>query len=67
MEQSTVGCSPELCFQFSVAQVLVGLRKQFVNNLVSPTFAYAANNNNNTKTIVKYLNYSNFIYCSAHY
>ena len=27
--QSTVGCFPELCFQFSVAQVIVGLRKQF--------------------------------------
>ena len=36
-EQSTVGCLPELCFlQFSVAQVLVGLRKQFINNFFFP-------------------------------
>ena len=33
--QSTVGCFPELCvLQFTVAQVLVGLRKQFINNFV---------------------------------
>ena len=33
--QPTVGCFPGLCFlQFSVAQVLVGLRKQFINNFV---------------------------------
>ena len=36
--QSTVGCFPQLCFvQFSVAEVLVGLRKQFMNNFVFPT------------------------------
>ena len=49
--QSTVGCFlPELCFlQFSVAQVLVGLRKQFINNFIYPTCASAAGfNNNNT-------------------
>ena len=35
--QSTVGCFPELCFlQFSVAQVLVGFRKQFINFAVGP-------------------------------
>ena len=35
--QSTIGCFPELCFiQFSVEQVLVGLQKQFINNLVFP-------------------------------
>ena len=35
--QSTVGCFPELCFlQFSVAHVLVVLRKQFINNVVFP-------------------------------
>ena len=36
-------------FQFSLAQVLVGLRKQFINNFVFPTSACAAgfNNNNN--------------------
>ena len=50
--QLTVGCFPELCFlQFFVAQVLMGLRKQFLNNFVFPTWAYAAgfNNNNNTE------------------
>ena len=41
--QSTVGCFSELCFlQFSVAQVLVGLRKQFINNFVLPTWACPA-------------------------
>ena len=35
--QSTVDCFPELCFlQFSVAQVLVGLRKQFIINFIFP-------------------------------
>ena len=35
--QSTVGCFPELCLlQFSVAQVLVGLQTQFINNFVFP-------------------------------
>ena len=30
-------CFPEFCFlQFCVAQVLVGLRKQFINNIVFP-------------------------------
>ena len=34
---STVGCFPELCFfQFSVAQVLVGLRKPFIKKKFSP-------------------------------
>ena len=48
--QSTIGGFPELCFlQFSVAQALVGLREQFINNFVFPTWACAAcvNNNNN--------------------
>ena len=45
--QSTVGCFPELCFlQFFVAQVLVGSRKQFINNFVFPTWAGAAGFNN---------------------
>ena len=36
--QSTVSCFPQLCFlEFSVAQVLMGLRKQFINNFVFPT------------------------------
>ena len=50
--QSTVGCFPELCFlQFSMAQVLVGLRKQFMNNFVFPTWACAAGLNNNTAQV----------------
>ena len=48
MVQSTVGGFPALCFlQFSVAQVLVGLRKQFINNFVFPSRACAAGLNNN--------------------
>ena len=48
-EPSIVGCFPEFVSQFSVAQVLMGLRKQFINNFVFPTYACAAgfNNNNN--------------------
>ena len=46
--QSTVGYFPELCFlQFSVAQVLVGLRKQSINNFIFPTWACTAGFNNN--------------------
>ena len=46
--QSTGGCFPELCcLQFFVAQVLVGLRKQLLNNFVFPTWACAADFNNN--------------------
>ena len=45
---STGGCFPELCFlQFSGAQVLVGLREQFVNNFAFHTWACAAGFNNN--------------------
>ena len=34
----TVGCFPELYFlEFSVAHVLVGLRKQFINKVIFPT------------------------------
>ena len=50
--QSTVGYFHDLSFlQFSVTQVLVGLRKQFINNFVFHTWACAAglNNNNNEK------------------
>ena len=49
----TVGCIPELCLQFSVAQVLMGLREQFINNFIFPTFACAAgfNNNNNNNQL----------------
>ena len=48
-EQSIVGCFLELVFQFSVMQVLVGLRKLFINYYVFPTCVCAAgfNNNNN--------------------
>ena len=48
--QATVGCFPLLCFlQFFVVQVLVGLQRQFINNIVFPTWACDAgfNNNNN--------------------
>ena len=44
-------------FQFSVAQVLVGLRKKFMNFFVFPTWTCAAgfnnNNSNNNLTMVK--------------
>ena len=46
-EQSIVGCFSEFVFQFSVAQVLVGLRKQFINNFVFRTWACAAGFNHN--------------------
>ena len=45
-EQSIVGCFPEFVFQFSMAQVLVGLWKQFINNFVFPTWVCAAGFNN---------------------
>ena len=46
--QSTIRCFPELCFiQFSLEQVLVGLRKQCINNFVFPTWARVAGLNNN--------------------
>ena len=51
--QSTVGCFPELCFlQFSVVQVHVGLRKQFINIFVFPTWACAAGFNNNNNDVL---------------
>ena len=46
---STVGFFPELFCNF-VAQVLVGLLKQYINNFVSPTWACAAGFNNNNDT-----------------
>ena len=52
-EQSIVGCFPEFVLQFFLAQMLVVLRKQFINNIVFPTWASAAgfnNNNNNTNS-----------------
>ena len=56
MVQSIVYCFPELCFlAFSVAQVLVGLREQLINNFVFHTWACAAgfndNNSNNVNNI----------------
>ena len=46
--ESTVGYFSMLCFlQFSVEQVLVGLRKQFINRFLSPASACAAGFNNN--------------------
>ena len=48
---STVLCYPEFRFlQFSVLQVLVGLRNQFINKFVLPTLACAASFNNNKDT-----------------
>ena len=48
--QSTVGCFPELYFlQFVVAQVLVGFRKQFINNFVFHAWTCTAGFNNNNK------------------
>ena len=46
--------SLSLFSSFSVGQVLVGLRKQFINYFVFPTWACAAgfNNNNNNSEIV---------------
>ena len=48
-EQSTVCFISEFVFKLSVEQVLVGLRKQFINNSDFHTLACAAgfNNNNN--------------------
>ena len=44
---TTEVASLSLFLDFSVAQVLMGLRKQFVNNFVFPTWACAAGFNNN--------------------
>ena len=57
--QSSVGCFLELCFlQYFVAYVLVGLRKQFMNNFVLPTWACTAGFNNNTNNKVYAINTS---------
>ena len=50
-EQSIVGFFPKFVFQLSVEQVLVGLRKQFINNFVFPTWACAAGFKKNNKYI----------------
>ena len=52
MEPSIVGCFHEFVFLFSVVQVLVGLRKQFINNFVFPTWACAAGFNKNYNNLV---------------
>ena len=47
--QSAVDCFTEFCFlQFSVALVLVGLRKRLKNKFVFSTVACAAGYNNNS-------------------
>ena len=48
-EQSIAGCFTQSVFQFFVVQVLVGLRKEFINHIVFSTSSCAAgfNNNNN--------------------
>ena len=56
-KQSIVGYFFEFVFQFSVAQVLVGLRKQFINNFAFSTWACAAGfNNNSTLSRLLFLN-----------
>ena len=54
-------CFPELCFlQFSVAQVLGGLGKQFMDNFGFITWACAAgfnNNNNNNNGMLLTVSY----------
>ena len=49
-----------LFFQFSVVQVLVGLRKQFINNFVFPTWVCSAglNNNNNNNALKSQLTFN---------
>ena len=60
-EQSIVGCFPEfaLLFNFSVAQVLERLRKQF-KQIIFPSWACAAgfnnNDNNNNNNSSQYKN-----------
>ena len=59
-------CFPELCFlPFSVAQVLVGLRKQFTNNFVFPTWASAAGFNyyNDCMGFINTIKYMYIIKC----
>ena len=46
-KQSIVGCFPEFIFIFSVLQVLLVLRKQFINNFIFSTWACAAGFINN--------------------
>ena len=53
-KQAIVGCFPEFIFLFSVVQVPVGLRKQFIKTIGFPTLPCAAgfnNNNNNNNTL----------------
>ena len=52
--QSIFGCFPEIVFQFSVVHVLVGLRKQIINNFDFTPCACASgfdNNNNNNNNM----------------
>ena len=52
-EQPIVCCLPEFVFLFSVVQMLVGLRKQFIKSFVFPTLACAASfNNKNNNGII---------------
>ena len=58
--QSIVGCFPELYFlQFSVVQVLVGLRKKFIINFTFSTSACAASFNNNNNNNMPWSTLSN--------
>ena len=64
-EQSIVGCFPEFVFQFFLAQVLVGLCKQFINNFVFPTYSCAAgfNNNNGLDSLREWMSSSLMEWC----
>ena len=56
MGHSRIRCFPELCFiQFPMAQVQVGLQKQFINDFAFPTSACAVgfNNINNNNISMK--------------
>ena len=52
-EHAIAGCFAEFVFQFSVVQVLVGLRKKFINNFAFTTWACAAGFNNDFIIIPK--------------
>ena len=59
-EKLIVSYFPEFDFSFSVAQVLVGLRKQLVNNLFFPDYACAAGfNNNDNNQLIKTFYFAN--------
>ena len=50
-DQLIVGCFPQFVFSFSAAQVLVELRKQFINNLFFPIRVCAVGFSNNNERL----------------